>query len=54
MIFQMVELAIKNELGHIQVHGAGWSAKPGVEIRVDEASMIQGVSGDALPGLRAG
>jgi ABC-type lipoprotein release transport system permease subunit len=52
MIFQMVQLAIQNELGHIQVHGAGWSAKPGVEIRIDEASTLEGVSG-SLPGLRA-
>ncbi|MEN8158472.1 MAG: FtsX-like permease family protein [Myxococcota bacterium] len=53
MIFEMVQLAIRNELGHIQVHGPGWSAKPGVEIRVDEASTLRGVSGAALPGLRA-
>jgi len=53
MIYEMVQLAIRSELGHIQVHGAGWSAKPGVEIRIDEGRAVQGVSGQALPSLRA-
>ena len=53
MIFQMVDLAIQSELGHIQVHGPGWSAKPGVEIRVEEAAVVRGVDGQPLPGLRA-
>ncbi len=53
MVYQMVELAIRSELGHIQVHGPGWSAKPGVEIRVSEAETLRVVDGMGLEGLRA-
>lgn len=34
MMFEMVASAIRTELGHIQVHGAGFDAKPGIEIRI--------------------
>jgi ABC-type lipoprotein release transport system permease subunit len=49
----MVDLAIRSELGHIQVHGAGWAAKPGIEIRLGEDALSAVTGGAPLPGLRA-
>ena len=53
MIFSMVDLAIHSELGHVQVHGPGWAAKPGVEIRVDASRIRDALEGDPVPGLAA-
>ena len=53
MIFQMVDLAIRSELGHVQVHGAGWAAKPGVEIRMDERVVRAAFTDPVPPGVEA-
>jgi len=52
MADQMVDVAIESELGHVQVHGAGWSAKPGIDVRMPEADVVAPLAG-GLPGLRA-
>ncbi len=35
MIFEMVASAIRTEVGHVQVHGRGYDAKPGIEFRIE-------------------
>ena len=52
MVVQMVDTAIRNELGHVQVHGAGWHRKPGVEIRLP-AARVEAALADAPAELQA-
>ncbi len=52
MIVQMVDIAIESELGHVQIHGAGWAAKPGIEVRLPDAGVRE-VLEDDLAGLEA-
>ena len=52
MIFQMVRAAIRTELGHVQIHGAGFQQKPGVEIRLP-ATLLDEVQRAAPATLRA-
>lgn len=48
MIFEMVASAIRTEVGHIQVHGRGFDAKPGIEIRIEPG---RGVGPELVEGL---
>ncbi len=52
MIFQMVESAIRTELGHVQVHGPGWEEQPGIEVRLPSDRIPSDLEQRA-PGLRA-
>lgn len=36
MSVQMVDSAIRTELGHVQIHAAGWSRQPGIGVRMPE------------------
>ncbi len=49
---QMVDAAIRTELGHVQVHAAGWSRRPGIGVRMPEAVM-DALRTAAPPELRA-
>jgi len=53
MVFQMVETAIATELGHLQIHGAGFDQKPGIEIRIEEGERLASEALSELPGLEA-
>jgi ABC-type lipoprotein release transport system permease subunit len=53
MVFQMVETAIATELGHLQIHGAGFDRKPGIEIRIENGERLARGSLSGLPGLEA-
>jgi ABC-type lipoprotein release transport system permease subunit len=52
-IFHMVETVISTELGHVQVHAAGFDVEPGLERRIGAAeSLGEGVIG-TTEGVRA-
>jgi ABC-type lipoprotein release transport system permease subunit len=53
MVLQMVETAIATQLGHLQIHGAGFERKPGLEIRIEEGERLAGDALSGLPGLAA-
>jgi putative ABC transport system permease protein len=53
MVFQMVETAIATELGHLQIHGAGFERKPGIEIRIEDGEQLASGTLSELPGLEA-
>jgi ABC-type lipoprotein release transport system permease subunit len=53
MVFQMVETAIATELGHLQIHGAGFDRKPGIEIRIEDGEQLASGTLSELPGLEA-
>jgi len=53
MVFQMIETAIATELGHLQIHGAGFDRKPGIEIRIEDGERRAAGALSDLPGLRA-
>jgi len=53
MIFQMVELAIESDLGHVQVHAAGWDANPELALRLDDGGVRALGSLEADPRVRA-
>jgi ABC-type lipoprotein release transport system permease subunit len=53
MVFQMVETAIATELGHVQIHGAGFDRKPGIEIRIEDGERLASGKLSELPGLEA-
>lgn len=40
MIFEMVASAIRTEVGHVQVHGRGYDAKPGIAIRIEPGQGV--------------
>jgi ABC-type lipoprotein release transport system permease subunit len=48
MAMQMVETAIKTELGHIQIHAAGYDANPELKVRMTDGGSVLG---DTLEGL---
>ena len=53
MIVQMIETAISTELGHVQVHAAGWDEDPELRVRLtDGGSAAAAVLGD-LRGVQA-
>jgi putative ABC transport system permease protein len=53
MVLQMIETAIATELGHLQIHGAGFERMPGIEIRIEEGERLAAGALSGLPGLRA-
>jgi len=53
MVFQMIQTAIATELGHLQIHGAGFDQKPGLEIRIEEGERLAIDALSDLPGLQA-
>lgn len=53
MVFQMIQTAIATELGHLQIHGAGFDQKPGLEIRIEEGERLAIDVLSDLPGLQA-
>lgn len=53
LMVQMVDTAIGTDLGHVQVHGAGFDRDPGLDVRMGAASRVgREVIGEA-PGVRA-
>ncbi len=48
LMFEMVATAIRTELGHVQIHAAGFDAKPGIELRIPPG---QGVGPELVGGL---
>lgn len=52
MSVQMVDTAIRTELGHVQIHAAGWSQQPGIGVRMPEA-LVDALRTAAPPELRA-
>ena len=53
MIFQMVELAIETDLGHVQVHANGWDANPELGIRLQDGGARAVDALEADPRVRA-
>ncbi len=53
MVYQMVETAIRTELGDLQLHGQGFRMKPGLEIRVPLAGVGDGAPLRDLPSVEA-
>jgi ABC-type lipoprotein release transport system permease subunit len=53
MVFQMIETAIATQLGHLQIHGAGFDRKPGLEIRIEQGERLAENALDGLSGLEA-
>ena len=53
MIFQMIETAIATEIGHLQIHRAGFEQKPGIEIRIEDGERLASSTLSGLPGLEA-
>ncbi len=53
MVFQMVETAISTDLGHLQVHAAGFDRSPGLEHRIPDGEAWGERHLDDLPGVRA-
>ncbi|MCP3987198.1 MAG: ABC transporter permease [bacterium] len=40
MIFEMVASAIRTEVGHVQIHGQGFDAKPSIDIRIEPGQGV--------------
>lgn len=53
MIFQMIETAIATELGHLQIHAAGFDQKPGIEVRIRDGEQLAAAALSGLPGLES-
>jgi len=53
MVYQMIENAIDTELGHLQIHGAGFDRKPGLDVRIEEGEQLGSTALTGLPGLEA-
>jgi ABC-type lipoprotein release transport system permease subunit len=53
MILQMVETAIATELGHVQIHRAGFEQKPGIEIHIEDGERLASSTLSGIPGLEA-
>jgi ABC-type lipoprotein release transport system permease subunit len=52
-LHQMVETVIETELGHVQVHAAGWDADPGLAVRIEDAGSLGTRVIEPTPGVRA-
>ncbi|MGH0036865.1 MAG: ABC transporter permease [Myxococcota bacterium] len=48
MVVQMVEAAIETELGHVQVHAAGWDREPELEVRLRDGGALAGRAIDEI------
>ncbi|MDJ0786203.1 MAG: FtsX-like permease family protein [Myxococcota bacterium] len=44
MIFQMIQTAIRTDLGHVQVHARGWSDQPGIEWTLSQTRTEAGLT----------
>jgi putative ABC transport system permease protein len=53
MVDQMVDTAIRTELGHLQVHGAGWDADPVLSVVLEQGGAEAIAAIDALPEVAA-
>ncbi len=53
MVFQMIETAIETELGHLQVHAAGYADDPALERRIDAAERADESLLGSLPAVRS-
>jgi ABC-type lipoprotein release transport system permease subunit len=53
LMVQMVDTAIGTELGHVQVHAAGFDRNPGLDVRIRDAERLGGEVVGAAPGVRA-
>lgn len=53
MIEQIVQTAIETDLGHLQVHAAGWDADPKLERRLDDGAEAAEAAALADPRTRA-
>jgi ABC-type lipoprotein release transport system permease subunit len=53
MIFQMVDTAIAAELGHVQVHAAGYEANPELHVQLADGGAAAIGMLEALPEVRA-
>jgi ABC-type lipoprotein release transport system permease subunit len=53
MVFQMVELAIESDLGHVQVHATGWDANPELALLLADGGARALGTLEADPRVRA-
>ena len=53
MVLQMVETAIKTDLGHLQIHASGYSANPGLELRLADGGRAAASVLDSVGGIQA-
>lgn len=53
MIFQMVETAIENEVGHLQIHAKGFEENPEISVRLADGARDSVRELSELPGVRA-
>ncbi|MGH0031312.1 MAG: ABC transporter permease [Myxococcota bacterium] len=53
MVFQMVETAIENEVGHLQIHAAGFDENPELSVRLLDGGRESTARLESLPGVRA-
>jgi ABC-type lipoprotein release transport system permease subunit len=52
MVFQMVETAIENEVGHLQIHAAGWEESPELVVRLRDGARASVGELERLDGVR--
>lgn len=53
MVYQMVDTAIANELGHVQIHARGYDANPELEVRLVDGGRAGVAELERLPDVRA-
>ena len=53
MIFQMVETAIESDLGHLQIHAAGFDANPELSVRLPDGARAEVARLEVEGGVRA-
>ncbi|MGI9433041.1 MAG: ABC transporter permease [Myxococcota bacterium] len=53
LMVQMVDTAIGTDLGHVQVHGAGFDRDPSLDVRMGAAARVGRDVVDAAPGVSA-
>ncbi len=52
MVFEMVELAIATDLGHVQVHADGWDANPELGVRLEDGGARIVAAFESDPSVR--
>jgi putative ABC transport system permease protein len=53
LMVQMVDTAIGTDLGHVQVHAAGYDRDPGLDVRMGDAARLGADVVEVAPGARA-
>lgn len=53
MLFQMVDTAISTDLGHLQLHAAGFDADPGLEVRLRDGGRASLAVLETSPDVRS-